>query len=180
MGTVVGQPRPAVPINSTCPLFLGYCSTDVHKKHQQPNKKCLISRQFYALGGKCVVWSTPIPPPPPLLFLFLMRPFSASNRRWGALAAGSNYLDPNSWGVIRETGRTIWLHDWHCLMIMGSSATLLWSTNHTGLACTALNAKEPWLEYRAAAHSGSPSPHAPQEVRRTAVAVTLHHLQHCH
>lgn len=119
-------------------------------------------------------------PPPPLLFLFLMRLFSASNRRWGALAAGSNYLDPNSWGVIRETGRTIWLHDWHCLMIMGSSATLLWSTNHTGLAWTALNAKEPWPEYRAAAHSGSPSPHALQEVRRTAVAVTLHHLQHCH
>lgn len=31
MGTVVGQPRPAVPMNSICPLFLGYYSTDLHK-----------------------------------------------------------------------------------------------------------------------------------------------------
>lgn len=140
-------------------------------------KKPEIVNNFIFLGGKSVVCSTPISS---FLFLFLMWPFSASNRRWCALAAGSNYLDPNSWGVIREAGRTIWLHDWHCLMIMGSNSTLLWSTNHTGLAWTALNAKEPWPEYWVAAHSGSSTPHAPQEVKRTAVAVTLHHLQHCH
>lgn len=148
----------------SAPLFQTFFVNKMHQNSFSWRKFCyLVNIHFFSL-----------------LFLFLMCPFSASNRRWSALAAGSNYLDPNSRGVIRETGRTIWLHDWHCLMIMGSNSTLLWSTNHTGLAWTAFNAKESWPEYWGAVHPGSSTPLAPQEIRRTVMAVTLHHLQHCH
>lgn len=125
-------------------------------QNAQTKRAAQIVNNFIFLGGREDVWSPPISP---FLFLFLMWPISASNRRRCGLAAGSNYSDPNSWGVIRETGRTIWLHDWHRLMIMGSNSTLLWSTNHTGLAWTPLNAKEPWPECWAAAQSGSSTPH---------------------
>lgn len=117
---------------------------------------------------------------PFLLFLLLMCPLSVPNERWSVLAAGSNCLEPSSRGVIRETGRSIWLHDWHRLMIMGCNSTLLRSTNHTGLAWTALNANEPWLEYWAAARPRSSTPFTPRGIRHMIMAVTLHHLQHCH
>lgn len=115
-----------------------------------------------------------------LVFLLLMCPLCVPNERWSVLAAGSKCLEPNSGGVIRETGRSIWLHDCHCLMIMGCNSTLLWSTNHTGLAWTALNANEPWLEYWAAARPRGSTPFAPRGTRHMIMAVTLHHLQHCH
>lgn len=114
------------------------------------------------------------------LLLLLMCPLSVPNERWSVLAAGSNCLEPNSGGVIRETGRSIWLHDWHRLMIMGCNSTLLWSTNHTGLAWAALNANEPWLEYWGAARPRSSTPFPPRGIRHMIMAVTLHHLQHCH
>lgn len=47
-------------------------------------------------------------------------------------------------------------------MIMGCNSTLLWSTNHTGLAWTALNANEPWLEYWTAGRPRSSRPFAPR------------------
>lgn len=65
-------------------------------------------------------------------------------------------------------------------MIMGCNSTLLWSTNHTGLSWTALNANEPWLEYWTAARPRSSTPFAPWGIRHMIMAVTLHHLQHCH
>lgn len=100
-----------------------------------------------------------------VFLLLFMCPLSVPNERWSVLAAGSNCLEPNSGGVIRETGRSIWLHDCHRLMIMGCNSTLLWSTNHTGLAWMALNANEPWLEYWATARPHSFTPFAPRGIR---------------
>lgn len=115
-------------------------------------------------------------------FVFvLMCPFSpVSNEQWSVPAAGSNCLEPNSGGVIRRTGRSIWLHDWQRLMIIGCNSTLLWSTNHTGLARTAPNANEPWLEYWKAARPHGSMPFTLWGIKHMIMAVTLQHLPHCH
>lgn len=111
-------------------------------------------------------------------FVFVFDVSVISNQRWSVLVAGSNCLEPNIKGVIRETWRSIWFH-WHCLMIMGCNSTLLWSANHTALAWTALNANETWPEYWTAARPRSATPFTPQGTRHMIMAVTLHHLQHC-
>lgn len=90
--------------------------------------------------------------------------------------AGVIAWSPAVGGVIKVTGRTIWLYDWHSLMIMGSNSTILWSANHTGPAWTALSVAEPWLEYWAAASRHSPC----GGFRPMIMAVTRWHLHCCH
>lgn len=112
------------------------------------------------------------------LFLFWRVPFFVSNGQPSVPAAGSNCPEPNSGGVIRRTGRSIWLHDWQRLMIIGCDSTLLWSTNHAGLAWTALNVNEPWLEYWKAACPHGSMPFTLWGIEHMMMAMTLQPLPH--